>query len=367
MLKNLLLLTVSTALAVALLEVALRVLMPERLAFVPVLMNNALTYEPNQIQRWRHLEWDYEIRINADGFRNDRTLDALPAGSVLALGDSFTEGYGVALADAYPKRLEARLRERGGAPHVYNAGHYDTGLPYYRRVYRDVFRTQRAITSVVIGVFVGNDTIRNARPPDGRLTIGNEFGDGWRYRLKAFLGSHVATYAVLNHVVKTNPALFALCKRLGACYRPRPPNIYSEALLNRAIPHTVAFVAAFVAEIAADGRDTVVVLVPTREQTDDALWQRVVAEYGPEADTRRFALNEGLAAGLTEAGVRVLDLSGPMLEHRRLTGERLYFRYDGHWNPRGHAFAAEALAAFLDTAPRSARHRSAWFRDRNGE
>ena len=35
---------------------------------------------------------------------------------ILVLGDSLTAGYGVAAADTFPVRLEARLRSRGSNP-----------------------------------------------------------------------------------------------------------------------------------------------------------------------------------------------------------------------------------------------------------
>ena len=105
MYKNLLLLLVSTLISFGALEIALRVIMPERLAFVPTLENNELAYVPNQSQRTRHFERDHEVHINADGFRNDKTLAEVPTGTTLVLGDSFTEGYGVPLDKAYPKQL----------------------------------------------------------------------------------------------------------------------------------------------------------------------------------------------------------------------------------------------------------------------
>ena len=74
MFKNLLLLTVSLIAGLAAVEIALRLTVPERQMNAPKLMNGRATYEPNQKQRSRYLEWDYEIRINADGFRNDRVL-----------------------------------------------------------------------------------------------------------------------------------------------------------------------------------------------------------------------------------------------------------------------------------------------------
>ncbi len=47
-------------------------------------------------------------------------VDGLPV--IVAMGDSLTVGYGVAEADAYPARLERKLREAGHSCRVLNAG-----------------------------------------------------------------------------------------------------------------------------------------------------------------------------------------------------------------------------------------------------
>lgn len=343
MLKNLALLLVASLLSFAGLEGALRMIMPERLAYVPTLLNNELTYVPHQSERSRHLEWDYDVVINADGFRNDKTVDALGANSILALGDSFTEGYGVALDDSFAKQLE-----RSAGLDVYNAGHYDTGLPTYRRVYHEIFSKVPSIDRVIIGVFVGNDVLRTAKPPDGRLAPGNEFGDGWRYKLKVFLGSHIATYAALNYTIKTNPTLLKLCQSMGACYTPRPPNIYAGSAVAELVRHTATFTERFVGEIRADDRTALVVIIPTREQVDDELWTQALTHYGADANDNRFAVNEQLAKTLRAGGIAVLDLTAAAVAHQRETGEKLYYQYDGHWNPAGHRFAAEHLRRFLN-------------------
>jgi hypothetical protein len=81
--KNLLLPLISSLISLGFLEIALRVVMPERLAFVPTLLNNELTYVPNQSERTRHLEWDHAVNINADGFRNDKPLAEVPGDTTL--------------------------------------------------------------------------------------------------------------------------------------------------------------------------------------------------------------------------------------------------------------------------------------------
>src|ERR1700760_2269664 len=65
-----------------------------------------------------------DVAINAKGLR-DRDL---PYGRtpgilrILMLGDSFTEGWGVALEDTFAKRIERLYAQRGVAAEVINAG-----------------------------------------------------------------------------------------------------------------------------------------------------------------------------------------------------------------------------------------------------
>ena len=46
---------------------------------------------------------------------------------------------------------------------------------------------------------------------------------------------------------------------------------------------------------------------------------------------------------LIPAGTRVVDLTEPLQEASR--SKRMHLRYDGHWNPDGHALVAEVLSA----------------------
>jgi acyl-CoA thioesterase-1 len=48
--------------------------------------------------------------------------DAAPTGTIVALGDSLTEGFGLGQADAYPAQLERRLQKEGLNWRVINAG-----------------------------------------------------------------------------------------------------------------------------------------------------------------------------------------------------------------------------------------------------
>jgi hypothetical protein len=60
-------------------------------------------------------EWDYEIAINADGFRDDVLLKDLPSGSAVFAGDSFIEGYGLPLTNSVPSSSNAFWPPMGSA------------------------------------------------------------------------------------------------------------------------------------------------------------------------------------------------------------------------------------------------------------
>jgi lysophospholipase L1-like esterase len=92
------------------------------------------------------VEFRTRVVTNALGFRDRRLPGPKPPGTmrVVVLGDSFTQGYGVEEADAYPRRLERLLDERrpserhevinlgvpGACPLDYDAHLAEVGLAY---------------------------------------------------------------------------------------------------------------------------------------------------------------------------------------------------------------------------------------------
>lgn len=81
---------------------------------------------PNDDAVLERVEFQTRIVTNALGFREPRLPGPKPPGTmrVVALGDSFTLGYGVEEAEAYPRRLERLLDERnpGRRHEVINLG-----------------------------------------------------------------------------------------------------------------------------------------------------------------------------------------------------------------------------------------------------
>jgi acyl-CoA thioesterase-1 len=87
---------------------------------------------------------------------------------IVALGDSLTAGLGVAPDEAYPARLEERLRREGYAYRVINAGvSGDTSAGGLRRV-DWVLRSQPEIVIVALGA---NDGLRGQSPQAMRANL----------------------------------------------------------------------------------------------------------------------------------------------------------------------------------------------------
>ena len=93
------------------------------------------------------------------GTRADEPVDTPP--TLVAFGDSLTAGLGVPVNDAYPARLERRLRDQGFAFRVVNAGvSGDTTAGGLRRV-DWVLKTRPRIVILALGA---NDGLRGLPP-----------------------------------------------------------------------------------------------------------------------------------------------------------------------------------------------------------
>lgn len=128
-------------------------------------------------------EFRVRVRISEQGLR-DRAYGPKRPGRfrVLALGDSFTFGFGVDAEDAYPKQLERLLRanRRGAEYDVINAGTpgYATNqeLQYLKK---DGLAYQPDL--VLIGFFAANDVKGNLLPPNRFTLVGGYLYDKQAY------------------------------------------------------------------------------------------------------------------------------------------------------------------------------------------
>ena len=167
-----LLLVVSTLLALALCEAALRVADYPRADWSPWIRTavTGTAYAPHLSQRWTTSEFDISYGTNAEGMRDDE-IGPKRGYRVLLLGDSFAAGYGVEREQQFADLLEREL-----GVEVVNAA---TGGWELEHQYYYVRERARALQPdlILYAMFLGNDILRNGArgglgPQNVRIDVG---------------------------------------------------------------------------------------------------------------------------------------------------------------------------------------------------
>ena len=312
--RNAAVLFVALALALTLAEVALRFTHP-----LWVIPYPPACFWPDRYERWdpygyrlrpsRHMAEDYPpaaprhlaIDSNAEGFRSARDIhEPDPRPRILVLGDSMVFGSGVEASERFTELLEAS--EPGWR--VDNLGMVGYGADLMLRALETV-GVDVAPDVVVFAVF--SPDVYRVMPEatgvgfplprytlvDGRLaTLPYPDRPAWK-RLRLVQGLRYVYWRYSGASLGINAAILARVRALAVQHHFTPAILY----------------------------------LPTRRDRWD--------------DRRR---SRWLAAWAAQHAVPFLDLSPAVAAGG---GESLYLPEDGHWNPRGHRVAADALHPFL--------------------
>lgn len=260
-------------------------------------------------------DYDVPVRINMHGLRDDNDVSAATAGEILVVGDSFTWGWGVEARDRFSVRLQILTGRRT----------FNLSTPTDIEGYAELLAYARSLGAradrVVIAVCMENDLHRYATRSDDEAYPSDAVS------IRHWLSTHSAFYLFALTVVHQTPWLRTLAVEAGLI----TPNLEGIGR-NDDDPAVVAASADRLLDIARQYR-ALVVLIPSR-----ALW------VGP-ARAVEDRVHHAFVAALRQRGIDVLDLR-PMLEAKG-TPLAYHFANDGHWNPIGHALAAEAISQHL--------------------
>lgn len=307
-------------------------------------------------------EWRVRYKVNEDGLR-ERTIEAKKgkdAFRILVLGDSFVEGYGIRQDRRFSDLMEKILLAQGKRVEVINAGvrGYNLGQYYvfFKTLYEKYAPDLVIIAAVSGDLDVVTDTmlVDNAtvyyRPyftPGSALTVkglpvprpdANIFRDDKLEMIKMYLRKS-ALYTFLRivsdknillqkilisvHVKKDVYAKPEYGKYLkyvyGPSYDPMLYNRQDNEIESKAILKDMADT------VKKDGHKLTVFLL-----TDDSLNTNLTYYKNTKNDA-------GYAFG------NFPDLCS---EYRKAP-KRYHFRFDPHFNERGHKLAAQTLAAFI--------------------
>lgn len=302
---------------------------------------------------------------NSLGLRYDREVSvAQPPGGfrVLLLGDSFVAGYRTDQGETIGAQLERILTQRTGAEaEVLPAGAGHPGAAS-RLVASCGARVRPDV--VLIGVTLGNDLAQSwIEHRDIRAVVldglflpddASKHGLGllpikllrsvrtWRFlrRLEALVRPEVISSWYYD--APTRVHLFDPGHSLGHFYVR-----HEVVLVEESFDATVSNLRAAADQAARLGIRAVFAIFPQRFQTTDREWAATLFEYGldPEAFDRE-APNRRLLDACGRSGLTCVDLLPAFLEAAP-TGRLYQPRGDMHWNRRGHAVAAAALAEYL--------------------
>ena len=365
----------ATLACLALVETTLRLFAPQALlhdpdAFLPDAVLG-VRLKPGFTDRVVTTEFASTWKINARGYRGPIAPPRSGAGiRIVALGDSFTFGYGVEEQEAWPRQVETLLNE-GRAPgrtiDVVNLGVGGYGTHQETLWLEETWPELRPDLAVV-GFYVGNDPADNARAesrgavgaPRTEGTPASDDGATRTEALKRWLGSRLHLYTLVS--TRTDDLLVRLGLRrivypfeMDVLLDDEPPRVTAAWSATRA-----AF-----EKLAAFGREhaitVMVAIIPMKHQVSDRVWERLVAYHEGQtaAGSRGAAFVRDrpqtiLASICRETELTCLDLREGLVRSLGAGEDAsvLYWPRDQHWNARGHAAAARVIEAWLQESGR---------------
>jgi lysophospholipase L1-like esterase len=336
-LQNLAVLAVTSLLCFGATEVVLRVAAPVQTFVNPLRSFHrhdpelGWTGTPNLKARFRHADFDVLVRSDANGFRDRQTTNAPGPGSplVLALGDSFTWGWGVENGEVFTDVMQNDL---GRLADVRNCGVNAYGT------LQELLLLQRCLTNglqprLVIVMLCFNDFYDNINPAAVRPSLAV---DGTNVtlrnhpvaeRIEGWSGNLVKH----SHLLSAIDYMFAFGKE-----KRRTTELQEQAFAHR----TVA------AGPRAAMAHTLAAFKQTCDRAGARLWFVRIPESGEVLSGAHSEAGDTLKTLCDQAGVELVELAPEF----RAAGDHpqdFYFPHDTHWSAKGHDLAGRTLAGRL--------------------
>ncbi len=281
------------------------------------------------------------IRLNERGFR-DRSFAAEPGTRVvLAVGDSFTAGWGLEEEETWPRRLEARLNAGNGAPwRVLNAGVAGYNMRQARLTAEELIPEVKPQV-VVLGVYpMGFDRLANPFVAHDRFLLRESqipfvvvepdallhtpFRRPWLKDVDFWCNRHLVVGALI---------LRTLDEATKTWRHPRPPLDTSAHGLRRAMAPLLAEVGLLRDAAQRAGAGFVALSIAIQAPAGD---------FDPGQDTLEAGVVEYCAA----EGIPCVPTLSVLRE--RSGGKPIYHLPDDlHWTPAANEIAAELLAPLV--------------------
>jgi lysophospholipase L1-like esterase len=343
----------------------------------------ALIFPANSRFRLKTSEFDFEAHINSLGFRDRRfRRTATQKTRVLAIGDSFTYGWGVQDSEPWPKVLERDLSRLGMPIEIANLGRPGAGPDQYLAIAQAAVPLLRP-RWIIVGLLQGDDLSQSKPGPAERrarrhpvlstlyptlsriptlltseapVVTAEESRRKWREEAAALLARlkprERQRFDSLDASTRTrflagdmNPDIVAIALR-------RPD--YSSWLLDQSsaeVQSKVGIMADRLARIrrlaeAYDAR-VLVVSIPNWPYVSHSTPLRRIGFVLNRNMLSTDAPDDEARQACHEAGIDQFVSVTEEVRRRAAEGAALYYPLDGHFTPEGHEVFADALAPEL--------------------
>lgn len=333
--------------------------------------------QPGAVDEYDRDDFHVVERINSRGLRDvERDYPARGAYRVLALGDSFVEGFTVELEQTVTRQLEARLGREGCPVEVVNGATAGYGTDQEWLFFREEGR--RYEPRLVLLFFFYNDLDSNLRSnyfgapkplvmpgPQGLQPVNTPLKprapkkaavDQAEAAQELVRGSALLTW-IQARVMHGAPRVHAWLAgwRLWAPVRPQaaPANygayfVPAGPRVRKAWGRTEELLRALRDDVAASGARLALVYVPAKfevRQRDADLTSSSYQVKG--ARWQGDAVRSRLGQAADHLGLPLLDLTPSLQRAEGFWRGTTYLEHDAHWTRRGHATAAAAVAGWL--------------------
>ncbi len=358
--------------------------------------SQGLLFPPGSKFPYKTPEFAHTAAINALGFR-DREWNILKNSNttrILAIGDSFTFGMGVELEQTWPKLLESKLSEQGYAVEVANLGKAGADPAAYADIAKKAVPLLKP-DIILIALLQGDDLaqtirqIRSGQTKDKNTLLNRSAGyleqvayylypntsrilkdttpQGSGFSSKERLLENIWKYQAEKMTAGYTGEKKIRFESMGAIPRDMFLNGHlNPAIVNMAISDPQYFATTleednalvmsgwrkiqdYLLEIAttAGDADIIVLSVPLGTFVSDQVWEgRTEMGFTTFSEMLRTNIpDKALEKICMEIGIPCISATEVF---RRVSLEKpLFYKYDGHFNPTGHALFAEQVSPHL--------------------
>lgn len=319
-----------------------------------------LLLKPNQTMVAENTCLRQEFTTNALGFNDQYHETRKPTGTfrIAVLGDSFTEGMLVPARKRFSNLLEDALNALP-APHpryeVLNFGITTHGT-LENILYFDSFARRFDPDLVINAFFTGNDLADDARSSRSIPALDESGGVKPKFRTLRERGRSLARRSRLVVLAWNRVLAFRQGRGVPVAasstphipYDLAPYAAHLEPYWERAWDREEKILKTLALAVKKSGGQLLLVALPEGFRVHDTLRDELGSAL---EDPRQFDLEKperALAAIATRQGYPFLPLLPYFSEQAARDPGLVVFPCDGHWNERGHRYAAEAIAAYLE-------------------